>query len=111
MFHTIRPEKLKLEPERAEQKSSKTSENLLLDTLPPRVDPKSGMNEDSVAVTLLSRQDTTTARLDEWGDLIIEQICWPNENQIVLIGASCIEQFVDGLLDLLGVPSVGRPTP
>ena len=60
-------------------------------------------------ITLLPSQDAVSARLNECGDLVIEQTCWPDEDQAILVRAALIEPFVDGLLDLLGVPSAAGP--
>jgi len=33
----------------------------------------------------------------------------PNDDSIVIISESCLEQFLDKLCDVCGIPSVGKP--
>lgn len=110
-----------------------TREEMLLQDLPPNIDPQSpqfkadlekidridreNAERDSLAgsaanasvrVTLLPSQDETQAYFNTDGDLVLEQRCWPNEDQVILINRDSKDQFLDRLLDLMGIPCLGR---
>lgn len=110
-----------------------TREDMLLQELPPNIDPKSPQfradlekvdridlknaefdkpEERSDAnggkVLLAPASQATEAWIDPASnDLLIEQLGWPDENAVIRIAAPLIPQFIDSLCDLIGVASFG----
>ncbi len=51
---------------------------------------------------LLASQDAVRIKRDEHGNLLIEQDCWPDDGQRILIHRDYEDRFVDALTDFLG---------
>ena len=61
-------------------------------------------------ITLLcAPQDKIEFSLNEDGDAVITQSCWPDEDQTILISQANIPEFIDRLTDALGIPAFGGP--
>jgi hypothetical protein len=55
---------------------------------------------------LLASQDAVRIKRDEYGNLLIEQNCWPDDDQRIVIHRDYEDRFVDALTDFLGYGGV-----
>jgi hypothetical protein len=118
--------------------SEKTREELLLDVLPPHIDPNSpafkedlakvdqaakaeaareklGWNDDDFDWNtddsiILKEQRATAAYHNKGGELVIRQkACWDEEGDIfILVAPENCDTFIDRLTDIMRIPSMGR---
>jgi hypothetical protein len=65
-------------------------------------------NNDTECV-VLAEQRQTAVYWNPSGDLVIRQRAWPDEDPYVVISKSSLDEFIDKLCDVAGVPSVGTP--
>lgn len=77
-----------------------------LDGLSSPAEP--GTHQQREEICLVARQNSVLARRDEFGNLLLVQESWPDEESVILIHRDYEESFLDALCDLMGVPSVGR---
>jgi hypothetical protein len=62
-------------------------------------------DDDSV---VLRHQPETAVYFNQHGALVIRQHGWPDDDSYVVIGAECIDRFIDKLTDIVGIQSFGR---
>ncbi len=58
---------------------------------------------------LCASQDKIEISFDEEGNATITQVCWPDEDQTILVSRDNIADFIDRLTDAIGIPSIGGP--
>jgi hypothetical protein len=63
------------------------------------------VNDDSI---ILHEQPETACYFNPRGDLVIRQRGWPDEDSTVIISRGCVDEFLDKLTDVCGIPSFGR---
>jgi hypothetical protein len=61
--------------------------------------------DDSIIV---EEQLPVAVYINERDQLIIRQHTWPDEDAVIVIAPQNIEQFIDRLVDIVGIPNVGR---
>jgi hypothetical protein len=59
-------------------------------------------------ICLLAEQASVLARRDEYGNLLLIQREWPDDEVTILVHRDYEMQFLDSLCDLVGIASVGR---
>jgi hypothetical protein len=56
-------------------------------------------------VVLLPAQGKITIGRNKYGDMILRQSDWPNEDAVIVIASDYLEMFIDRLTDEMGIPS------
>jgi hypothetical protein len=57
---------------------------------------------------ILEHQAATAVYWNPKGDLVIRQQHWPDDDSLIFISKTSVQEFVDKLCDAVGIPSVGR---
>jgi hypothetical protein len=60
---------------------------------------------------ILREQPSTAAYFNKFDELVIRQHRWPDDDQIIVIAPESIQEFLDKLTDVCGIPSVGGAEP
>ena len=77
----------------------------------PRATPEPSEDFDwnDTESVVLTEQRETAIYWNPNGDLVIRQKCWPDDDVWVVISKSSVDQFLDKLTDICGIPSFGGP--
>src|SRR5262245_54929813 len=89
-------------------------------TLPTKIDPPPSEKPDEAPESesefdwsdteclALSEQYATACYFNKAGELIIRQKRWPDDDTCIVIAADQLNQFIDKLTDIIGIPSFGK---
>ena len=61
------------------------------------------------ASIILREQPATAVYFNKEGSLVIRQHRWPDDDAFIYIADASINDFLDKLTDICGVPSMGKP--
>lgn len=62
-------------------------------------------NPPPTEAVLLPAQGKITIGWNKYGDMILRQSDWPNEDAVIVIASDYLEMFIDRLTDEMGIPS------
>jgi hypothetical protein len=99
--------------QRGERSPACTLEAAVIDPAPEKSpeDAPEGNSEfdwNDTESVVLHEQPRTAVYWNTDGQLIIRQYNWPDDDSVILIASNSIDEFIDKLTDLCGVPSVGK---
>ena len=76
------------------------------DERPEPEDAEFDWQDETVA---LREQRETAIYWNSYGNLVIRQRAWPDDDPFVVISANNVQDFIDRLCDMAGIGSAGRP--
>jgi len=70
--------------------------------------PTTDFDWSDVDAVVLAEQPETAVYWNPNGDLVIRQRHWPDDDSLIFISRTNVDEFVDKLCDVVGIPSVGK---
>ena len=73
-----------------------------------RPKPESDFDWGDVDGVVLAEQAETAVYWNPKGDLVIRQRNWHDDDSLIFISKNSVDEFVDKLCDVVGIPSFGK---